>query len=409
MKIAFLTLVNISSLTENNIYTDLLREFVKLGHSVYVVSPAERRTGEDTRLLKDRYGTILRVRTGNVQKTNIVEKGVSTVMLEGQFKKAIATHLNDVSFDLILYSTPPITLAGVVDYLKKRDGAKTYLLLKDIFPQSAVDLGMMSKTGVKGLLYRYFRAKEKQLYAISDRIGCMSQANVDYLLKQDPEIDPAKVEVSPNSIAEENIRGRLGDNQKLLVRSKYGIPADKTVFMYGGNLGRPQDVPFICECLKACADLKKAFFVICGSGTDYHYLEEYVNAEKPSHVKLLNGLPKDEYDELTAACDIGLIFLDHRFTIPNYPSRLLSYMQCGLPVLCCTDRNTDVGRDAVNGGYGWWCESEGASEFKDTVRRALEEKNTKTFNSLFSIKRNFITSLFANNIIDYTESNNVRK
>ena len=399
MNIAFLTIVNISSLAESNIYTDLLREFVKLGHSVYVVSPAERRTGEDTRLLKDRYGTILRVRTGNVQKTNIVEKGVSTVMLEGQFKKAIAAYLSDVRFDLILYSTPPITLAGVVEYLKKRDGAKTYLLLKDIFPQNAVDLGMMSKTGAKGLLYRYFRAKEKQLYAISDRIGCMSQANVDYLLKQDPEIDPAKVEVSPNSIAEENIRGRLGDNQKLLVRSKYGIPADKTVFMYGGNLGRPQDVPFICECLKACADLKEAFFVICGSGTDYHYLEEYVNAEKPSHVKLLNGLPKDEYDELTAACDIGLIFLDHRFTIPNYPSRLLSYMQCGLPVLCCTNRNTDVGRDAVNGGYGWWCESSDAGAFMAAAAQAAEGRGLMSNTSIEYVRQHFTTAGAAQKIL----------
>ena len=399
MNIAFLTLVNISSLAESNIYTDLLREFVKLGHSVYVVSPAERRTGEDTRLLKDRYGTILRVRMGNVQKTNIVEKGVSTVMLEGQFKKAIAAYLKDIRFDLILYSTPPITLAGVVEYLKKRDGAKTYLLLKDIFPQNAVDLGMMSKTGAKGLLYRYFRAKEKKLYAISDRIGCMSQANVEYLLKQDPEIDPAKVEVSPNSIAEENIRGCLGDNQKLLVRSKYGIPADKTVFMYGGNLGRPQDVPFICKCLKACADLQEAFFVICGSGTDYHYLEEYVNAEKPSHVKLLNGLPKDEYDELTAACDIGLIFLDHRFTIPNYPSRLLSYLQCGLPVLCCTDRNTDVGRDAVNGGYGWWCESEKPGDFSTAAAVAAEDLRTKSNESLEYIRLHFTTACAAQKIL----------
>ena len=89
----------------------------------------------------------------------------------------------DIKFDLILYSTPPITFYKAIEYVKKRDGAKTYLLLKDIFPQNAVDLGMMSKTGLKGLIYKYFRKKEKKLYAISDKIGCMSQANVDYVLK----------------------------------------------------------------------------------------------------------------------------------------------------------------------------------------------------------------------------------
>jgi len=399
MNIIFLTLVSIKSLTESNIYTDLLREFVKLGHSVYVVSPAEKRTGESTRLLKDAFGTVLRVRTGNVQKTSIFEKGISTIMLEGQFKRAIESYLNNIRFDLVLYSTPPITLVGAVEYLKKRDSAKTYLLLKDIFPQNAVDLGLMSKTGPKSLMYQYFRAKEKHLYAISDHIGCMSQANVDYLLKQDPEVAPAKVSVSPNCIAEESLHGVLPAEQKAIMRSRYGIPVEKTVFIYGGNLGRPQDVPFIIECMKACADLDNAYFVICGTGTDYGILENYVMTEHPKHIKLINGLPKAEYDDLTAACDIGLIFLDHRFTIPNYPSRLLSYMQCGLPVLCCTDRNTDIGRDAVNGGYGWWCESDKANDFHRTIVTALIEYTEKAVLSKPFLLAHFTTNEYAKAIL----------
>ena len=82
-------------------------------------------------------------------------------------------------------------------YVKKRDGAKSYLMLKDIFPQNAVDLGMLQTTGLKGLLYKCFRKKEKKLYSLSDRIGCMSQANVDYILKHNPEIPKEKVEILP--------------------------------------------------------------------------------------------------------------------------------------------------------------------------------------------------------------------
>ena len=93
---------------------------------------------------------------------------------------------------MILYSTPPITFCGVVEYFQKRDNAKTYLMLKDIFPQNAVDLGMMKTTGAKGLIYKYFRKQEKKLYAISDRIGCMSQANVEYVLKDNPEVSKEK-------------------------------------------------------------------------------------------------------------------------------------------------------------------------------------------------------------------------
>lgn len=368
MNLLFLTLADITSIENHGIYEDLLREFARHGHQVYVVSPSERNKGEPTRLIKEKHATILKVRTGNVQKTNLIEKGISTLTLEPLMLRAIKRHFSDIHFDLVLYSTPPITLARVVAYLKRRDGAKTYLLLKDIFPQNAVDLGMMQQGG---LLHRYFRAKEKRLYALSDRIGCMSPANVAYVLKHNPQIAPERVEVCPNSIEPRDLR--LSAEEKAAMRAKYGLPQDKRIFIYGGNLGKPQDVPFIIQCLQACKDIQEAFFLIVGSGTDYPKLQAYVDKEKPQHVRLLPFLPREEYDRMIAACDVGMIFLDHRFTIPNFPSRLLSYMQAGLPVLACTDKNTDIGKVIVDGGFGWWCGSESVFDFSRHIRKILNE------------------------------------
>ena len=158
-------------------------------------------------------------------------------MIEPIFKKAIREYFSNVKFDLVLYSTPPITLVSAVEYVKKRDGAKTYLLLKDIFPQNAVDIGIMSKSGLKGLLYKHFRRQEKKLYRISDRIGCMSQANVDYVLKHNPEVDLKIIEVCPNSL--DVIDKSVDVESRKQIREKYGIPLDKKVFVYGGNLGKP--------------------------------------------------------------------------------------------------------------------------------------------------------------------------
>ena len=363
MRILFISLLDFDSLSERNIYTDLLREFVKNGHYVYCISPVERRTKVQTQLKED--GHILKLRIGNTQKTNILEKGISTLLIEPQFIHAIKKYFSKIKFDLILYSTPPITFANVVKYVKKRDGAKSYLMLKDIFPQNAVDLGMMQTTGLKGLLYRYFREKEKKLYVLSDHIGCMSQANVDYVLKHNSEISSKKVGICPNCVDVRDMR--LSEQERLEMRNKYNLPLDKKIFVYGGNLGKPQDVPFIINCLKKCAKISDAFFVIAGSGTDRHLLEKYVLCEKPTHVKLFNQLPKDEYDKVVACCDVGLIFLDHRFTIPNFPSRLLSYMQAGLPVLACTDSNTDIGKVVVNGDFGWSCTSDNPQRFHDVV------------------------------------------
>ncbi len=371
MNVLFLTLVAISSLEERDIYTDLLREFTKNGHAVYVISPVERRYRQKTHLMREKNATILRLRTGNVQKTNLLEKGISTVLMEPLFKRAIRRYFSDVKFDLILYSTPPITLVGAVDFVKHRDGAGTYLLLKDIFPQNAVDMGMMQTNGLKGLIYRHFRQQEKRLYALSDRIGCMSQANVDYVIAHNPEVDPDIVEVCPNSI--DVIDKSVDVDKRNEIRRRYDIPLDKKVFVYGGNLGRPQGIPFLIDCLEACRDVQEAFFLIVGGGTEYGLLERYANKIGQSRLKLMKSLPKEDYDTLVGACDVGLIFLDHRFTIPNFPSRLLAYMQAKLPVLACTDPNTDVGKVIVDGGFGWWCESNDAAKVHQTVRHAAAE------------------------------------
>ena len=256
-----------------------------------------------------------------------------------------------------------------MEHIKKRDNAMAYLLLKDIFPQNAVDIGLMRKSGVYGLLYRYFRNKEKKLYKISDHIGCMSRANVDYVLEYNPEVSCDRVEVCPNSLDVVDLR--VDEATRLEMRKKYGIPTDKKVFVYGGNLGKPQDIPFLIECLRTCKDKDDVYFLIVGDGTEYRKLEEYVNTEGQANLTLMKRLPKEDYDRLVGACDVGMIFLDHRFTIPNFPSRLLSYQQAGVPVLACTDPNTDVGEVIVDGGFGWWCESNSTEAFSEAVDRAM--------------------------------------
>lgn len=375
MNILFLTLLDFNSVDERNIYTDLLREFSKYGHNLFIISPIERRMKTNTKLLKTDKATILKLKIGNTQKTNIIEKGISTISIEFQFIKGIKEYFSDTKFDLVIYSTPPITFCNAIKFVKNRDGAKTYLLLKDIFPQNALDIGIMSKTGLKGLIYKYFRNKENELYKVSDYIGCMSQANVNYVIKHNPQIDPSIVEICPNSV--EPIDKSVSYDKKIDIRRKYNIPLDKKVFIYGGNLGKPQGIPFLIECLKSQIENNKLYFVIVGSGTEYYKLESFVNDYKPANVMLMNRLPKEDYDTMVGACDVGMIFLDHRFTIPNFPSRLLSYMQAKIPVLACTDPNTDIGDVIVEGGFGWWCESNDTEMFNENIELVLNTNEDK--------------------------------
>lgn len=375
MNVLFLTLLDFDSLDERNIYTDLLRVFAKHRHALYVISPVEKRKNQETKVIKTDKATILKLKIGNTQKTNIIEKGISTLSIEPQFISGIKRYFSDVKFDLVIYSTPPITFCKAIDYVKKRDGAKTYLLLKDIFPQNAVDIGMLSKNGARAILYKYFRNKEKKLYSLSDRIGCMSQANVDYIIKHNPEVNPNIVEICPNSI--EIIDKSIDKGTKNEIRKKFNIPIDKTVFIYGGNLGKPQGIDFVIKCLYSQRMNTEVFFLIVGDGTEYWKLEQFVEKYPQNNLKLMKRIPKEDYDTMVAACDIGMIFLDYRFTIPNFPSRILPLMQAGLPILACTDKATDIGIICEQNGFGWRCDSDSLESFIECIDKI---KNTDIAN-----------------------------
>ena len=368
MNILFLTLYPLSDISERGIYTDLTREFIRHGHQIYIVVPAERRFHLPTGIKESDGAKILSVKTQNIQKTNLIEKGLGTLLLEYQYQRAIRKYWKNIKFDLILYSTPPITFNRVISSVKRRCEAKTYLLLKDIFPQNAVDLGMFSKGS---FIYKLFRKKEERLYQLSDYIGCMSPANVEYVLRHNPSITAERVEVCPNSI---ELYGKESEYNNGGLLQKLNIPTDKLLLIYGGNLGRPQGIDFLMDVLAANEKRTDTYFVVVGNGTEYGKISQWFRNNTPHNSCLIPSLPKQEYDDLVSAGDVGLIFLDNRFTIPNYPSRLLSYLENRMPVLMATDMNTDIGPIAEKNGYGLWTESGNLETFMEMVEFVAEDR-----------------------------------
>lgn len=393
MNVLFMTIGKMDNIEEHTIYCDLLRYFRDAGHSVYTISPYEKRTGLQTAYEEKNGIHMLHVRTGNVTgMVSLIEKGLAQLSIEPIFIKAIKKYYSNVKFDLVMYSTPPITFCNAIEYVKRRDNAKTYLLLKDIFPQNAVDIGMMSKSGIKGHLYKFFRNKEKKLYGLSDYIGCMSPANVEYVKQNNPEIDNYRVEVCPNCI--EVVDKSINAEERRSIRKKYDIPLEKRVFVYGGNLGKPQGIDFLIECLHSQENSKDNYFLIVGDGTEYGKIEEFVKSRNQNNIRLMKRLPQEDYDTMVGACDVGMIFLDHRFTIPNFPSRVLSYMQAKIPVLACTDPNTDIGKIIEEAGFGSWCESNDVNGFVECVNKIMQiqsvaEKEWNYLNKYYSTRNGY--------------------
>lgn len=366
MKILFLTLAKIDSIENQGIYTDLLRKFRDNGHEVIIVSPIERKYRNSTKLIVSEGVSLLNVWTTNVQKTNLFEKGISTLLIEVLYFLAIKKHVDYRDVNLILYSTPPITFTNLIKWLKIKSNAVTYLLLKDIFPQNAVDLKLMSKGS---LMHRYFRKKEKTLYNISDFIGCMSPRNLNYLIKENPELSPKKLEINSNSIEIKYIENITMFN----LYEKYRIPREKVIFIFGGNLGLPQGIEYLKGNIKYCQSLNGAFFLIIGDGTEYLNFYNWIESERLDNVLLIKEISKFEYDEILKLVHVGLIFLNPLFSIPNFPSRLLSYLANKLPVICATDNQTDIGEIATENNFGFNCLTSDYHVFFEHVSKLLNK------------------------------------
>ena len=346
-------LLTIAPKNSQKMNRDIAKEFCNDGHEVFIICPEDFENKASQKFIRIDGINYLFVKSGNtVGKVSSIKKVLNFLLVDKVFKNALrASDLKSV--DVVLYSTPPITLVNTIVWVKRRYSSRAYLMLKDIFPQNAVDMEMMKTTGVMGLVWRYFRHKEKNLYGNSDFIGCMSPANCRYVLQHNPEILKERVGICVNSYLEEPIR----DIDMKAIREKYGIPKEKIVFLYGGNLGKPQGLSYFVDVMKSNQNKEDRFFLICGGGNDQKTIQNYIEQEKPDNVKFMSMISPEDFDDLSRACDVGLVFLDHRFTIPNFPSRMLSIMLNEKPILAATDSNTDVGEVIADGDMGWWCES----------------------------------------------------
>ncbi|PKE65095.1 glycosyltransferase WbuB [Macrococcoides caseolyticum] len=385
MKILFITLLDLEDLNQKGIYHDFVNELISRGNEVTVVCPSEKRFDGKTKIYNSKEATVLKVKVGNITKTTKIVKGINILRIERAYKKAINNYLENKKFELIVYSTPPITFNNLISYLKKKHNAKTYLLLKDIFPQNAVDLKILKKTS---LVYWMFRIKEKKLYKVSDYIGAMSPQNVKYI-KTHNKIN-SDTHIFRNAIYRESHNVDIN-----VIKEKFKLNHHKKLLLYGGNIGLPQGIAYIKKIIDRFNEIENAQLVIVGNGTHYKELENHINTSTNPDIKIFNYMPKDEYNDLLIACDVGLIFLDSRFTIPNYPSRLTDFLAAGKPILCATDKNTDLKDEIISYEVGYWNESNNVDDFINNANELLTNdmrqykvNATYFYNKVFKIEDN---------------------
>lgn len=343
MKVLFLLLGLKAEGQGDGMYSSLAEVFHRNGHDVTIMAPDEKHL--KTFLNTERGMRVLRVGSKETQGvTNMIKKGVALATLSHYFKSAYKKHLADEKFDWILMPTPPITLSGFANYVKQKSGAKFYLILRDIHPQSVWSIGLLHNR----LEYKFLDSKAKKGYQSADLIGCMSLGNMDFIKNQYPGMKMGKPVLLYNWV-----KAPEATKVDPTLRLRLGLEG-KFVSLYGGNLGKGQRIENIVFLAEQYRENKNIVFLIIAKGVEKDRLKSIAEEKSLTNIRFMEFMPQADYLNLVKSVDLGLVSINENYRVPTCPSKAVSYMASGVPVFAMINPENDYGSIIENAGAGYW-------------------------------------------------------
>lgn len=340
---------------------DLSREFVRQGHSLCVLLPAGDQK-QPWALESFDGAQILRLKAprtkdiGYVRRT-LAELVMPFVMLQNLRKSPMARE----PWDGVVWYAPSIFHGPLVKALKGSSGARSYLIVRDIFPEWAVDMGLMGR----GLPYRFFDAVARYQYSMANVIGVQTPGNQRYFdtwLEQ-----PGRcLEVLQNWLDKpKQVRSSIRVDETAL--------AGRRVFVYAGNMGVAQGMDILLDLADKLQVRADVGFLFVGRGSDAARLKATAQSRQLANVVFFDEIDPDEIPDLYAQCDAGIVALDSRHKSHNIPGKFLTYMQSGLPVLANINAGNDLARMIRNEQVGQVCETNQLDELLNLINKLLDQ------------------------------------
>jgi len=310
---------------------DLALELAAGGHEVSVAAPDDALDRPCT-VSREHGLTVLRTRTPRIKGARLALRAWHEIRLSGVMWRAGRSFFERQPLDLVAFYSPTIFFGPLVRRLKDRWGCPAYLILRDIFPQWAVDAGVLRRGS---LPHRYFRRRELEQYRAADVIGVQSPGNLRYF--EERGLDRRhRLEVLYNWAPVDH--GALPASD---LRRELGLRG-KIVFFYGGNIGRAQDMDNVIRLAASVGDERDLHFLLVGAGSEVPRLLDAVRARGLSNVTFHPPLAQREYLAALAQFDVGLITLDRGLRTQNFPGKMLGYMSFGIPTLASINPGNDL-------------------------------------------------------------------
>ncbi len=309
---------------------DLAMEYCNQGHEVVILTPSPGIHKPIEISQKDKL-TVVRVKVGKIKDVHNFIRALNERSLSSQLWKKAKSYLISNPCDLIIYYSPSIFFGKLVAKLKKTWKVPAYLVLRDIFPQWALDAKIIKK----GLVYRYFHRKEKQSYNAADVIGVQSPANLEYF-KEKSWAKSYNLQVLYNWFNPENIK-----REKTNYRKQFALE-DKFIFVYGGNIGSAQGVDNLLKFCEGMKSKQQAHIVIVGNGSEFNWVKKHIQNSQLTNVTLMNAISQEKFNGLLLEANVGMVTLDRGLTTHNVPGKFLAYLHAGLPVLASINPDNDL-------------------------------------------------------------------
>lgn len=309
---------------------DLSQEFRRQGHQVTVLVPSPDL--KTSWALEDFEGVqVLRLAALQTKDIGYVRRTVGEVMLSTMMLRGIRkSPLAKVKWDAVVWYSPTIFLGQLVGALKRASGAKAYLILRDVFPEWAVDMGLLKK----GPVYSFFKFFERLQYSVADVIGVQSHSNLAYL--SDWARQPGRsLEVLQNWLAPASDVG-------CSVLVKDSPLAGRRIVVYAGNMGVAQGMDMVLGLAERMKDRGDIGFLFVGRGSDVPRLKALSQERGLDNVLFRDEIEPREVPGLLAQAHVGLVMLDPRHKTHNVPGKFITYMQAGLPVLARINKGNDL-------------------------------------------------------------------
>ncbi len=308
---------------------------------------------------------IIRIKTLPHHKVNFLLRGISQLLLPYIYIYNIKKYVKN-NIDVVIVYSPPLTLAKIGIKFKKKDKVKYLLNVQDIFPQNAIDLGILRNKR----LIKYFETIERNAYEYADDIIVHSKSN-KLFLEHNKNITGSKIQVIHNWI---DISQYYSLKRTGMFRKKYEID-NKLIFLFGGIMGPSQGLELIIKIAAKLKEIPEILFLFVGDGTDIGRLGKMAETFGLKNVIFKPFVTKEEYPQLVKDADIGLVCLSSKNKTPVVPGKILSYMAAGIPIIAFLNRESDAHSIVSDAGCGYTAISNDEDSSYRLILRIYNEKN----------------------------------